>query len=531
MPNGFRSLIVCSIFCSLAFPAMAAPKQKISNLEEVRQALNWSARRPTQTPRRAVRVAVLDKGFSGAREEIGRTLPAGTRIFDGPVAPPADLDSDHGLRMAQIVTALVTDDLRSPERLDLRLYNTFGFSNFQASISRAIADKVDIVLYSEVWEYGGNLDGRGFINAEVDRAVKAGILWFNAAGNFAKTTYNSAVKTGAEDWVDLPDTNRALKLVCQAPQGRKCAAKVVLSWNDFKNSSEPGTNKDLDLALTDDLLNIRRTSTLRQSADAAEARPGYTKYPREIVSDELEAGTYYIRVKNSSKNFGAADRLRVSVDGEFLELPSADKLENLPTPADNPGVVTVGALDSDRSSRSVRLGKPDVSTISSIKLEDGSEFRGSSNSAAIAASVGAMTFLQRGSVDRKTFLALHAKDEDWSRGGLSLSWLRFGFTGPGCFIEGSWPEAPRYLAPALEAGGRFVQTTSGWRIMTSFDPATLARGHRRIRADDMLTLGPAGWRFFPRNTLIPEGAVEVFQRPLEAGLCGAPSSPGGRVLR
>lgn len=531
MPTGSRSLIVFTVIFFFTAISSAAPKQKISNLDEVRQALNWSARQPSQAPRRPVRVAVLDKGFSGVREEIGRTLPSNTRVFDGPVAPPAELDSDHGLRMAQIVTALVTNDLRSPDRLDLRLYNTYGFSNFQASIKKAIADKVDLILYSEVWEYGGNLDGRGFINAEVDRAVKAGILWFNAAGNFAKTTYNSAIKTGAEDWVELPDTNRALKLVCQAPQGRKCAAKVVLAWNDFKNSPEPGTDKDLDLALTDDLLNIRRTSTLRQSADATEARPGYTKYPREIVADELDAGTYYIRIKNSSKNFGAADRLRISVDGEFLEMPSADKLENLPTPADNPGVITVGALDSDRSSRSVRLGKPDVSTISSIKLEDGSEFRGSSNSAAIAAAVGAMTFLQRGALDRKTFLALHAKDEDWSRAGLSLSWLKFGYTGPGCFIEGQWPGAPQYLNPALEAGGRFVQTTSGWRIMTSFDPASLARGHRRIRPDDMLTLGPAGWRFFPRATLIPEGAVEVFQRPLEAGICNVQSASGGRVLR
>lgn len=531
MGNKTRSL---ALWLGLMIPLSAAAsgeKLKISNLNDVRQALQWSARQPTVTPKRAVRIAVLDKGFHGARQEIGRTLPSNTRMFDGPVATPDDLTSDHGLRMAQIVTSLITDDLRSANRLDLRLYNTYGFTNLQASIRQAIADKVDIILYSEVWEYGGNLDGRGFINAEVNRALNAGILWFNAAGNFALTTYNSGIRTLAEDWVELPDTNRALKLVCKAPQGRKCAAKVVLSWNDFKDSSEPGTDKDLDLALTDDLLNIRRTSTLRQSADQAENRPGYTKYPREIVSDELEPGSYYIRVKNISKNFGAKDRLRISADGEFLEIPSGDRAENLPTPADNPGVITVGASDSDRSSRSVKLGKPDVLTISSIKLEDGSEFRGSSNANAIAAAVAGMTFLQRGSLDRATFLKLHAHDEDWSRPGLSLGWLRFGYTGPGCFVEGEWPDAPNYLRPALEAGGRFVQTTSGWRIMTSFDPATLAKGHRRIRADDMLTLGRIGWRFYPRNTMIPEGAVEVFQRPVEAGICNVQSTPGGRILR
>lgn len=512
-------------------PTMGESRAKISNLEEIRRSLNWSSRSPLATPARPLRLAIIDKGLNGVSEEIGKTLPSDTTVFAGPVTTPENEKSEHGLRMGQIVTALITDDLRHPERLRLSFYNSFGFSNFQAAITQAISDQVDMVLYAEVWEYGGNFDGRGFINAEIDRAVDAGILWINAAGNFGRTTYNGEVKTGAENWVDLPDTNRSIRVLCKAPAQSRCPLRAVLTWNDFKDSTEPGTEKDLDLALTDDLLNIRRTGTLRQSADPTEGRPGFSKYPREIVVDELPPGTYFLRVKDISGNFGPEDRLRLTVDGDFLEMPSADTDENMATAADHPRAITVGASDSDRSSRSLRRAKPEVLAPSSIKLDDGTEFRGSSNAAAITTAVASLSFLRRGSLSRETFFSLHTESQDWSQRGLSLSWLRFSFTGQNCFIEGSWPEAPAYLSPALRAGGRFVETTSGWRIMTPFDPISLMGGWPRQRPDDMITLGPNGWRLFPRTARIPDGAVEVFQRPAEVGLCRSTRAPFERPLR
>lgn len=521
---------------SLVFVAGAAHAQKISNLDEVRRALGLDRLSDSVLSQRPVKIAILDKAFYKVEREFGRTLPRNTVYVKGSVPVPDDLKSDHGVRMAQMVTGLVTDDLKYADRIELRLYNAFGYTNFKSAIADVVARKTDIVLYSEVWEYGGNLDGRGFINAEVDRALDAGVLWVNAAGNFGKTTYNGPVRTGDEDWVQLPDQNRALKIVCRAKRGQKCGMKIVLSWNDFKDDSEEGTDKDLDLALTDDLLNVVQSSSLRQTTDRRETSPGMSMYPREIVAAQVKPGTYFVRVKDSSRNFDSNDRLRITVDGDAIEMPSAQPQESLLVPADNPRVLTVGASDSDRSGRSARLGKPDLLAISSIKLDDGGEFRGSSNSAAFTAAAAALLKLNGVKLSREEVLR-KSRAFDWDRGILSLAQLRFAPTlrdprapGMSCFADGTWNDAPAYVQRIIDLGARPVVTTAGWRLMTPFDPATLFPELSRRSPDDMFVVTARGPAVYPRFAPIPPGAVEVFARPREAGLCNRPSPSMGRVL-
>lgn len=511
------------------FSASLSSAQSISNFEEIRANLGLSPLLDRVRSGRTVKVAILDKAFKGLNKAIGRTLPKKTRYIKGVVENGEDTTSDHGVRMAEIVTALVTNDLRSPSRLDLRLYNVYGFTNFRDAITDLIAQKVDLVLYSEVWEFGGNLDGRGFINAEVDRALDAGILWVNAAGNFARGSYTSAIEIGDESWVKLPDQNQSLKIVCKAEGDKKCPLRIVLSWNDFKNDPEAGTDKDLDMALTDDMLNVIQTSTLKQSSDRKESRDGYSKYPREIIGANVKAGTYFVRVKAASDNFNDDDRLRITVDGDGFQVPSTQPDESLLVPADNPRVLTVGAIDSDRSGRSVRLGKPDLLTISSVKLSDDNEFRGSSNSAAFTAAVAALLNLSGERVSRSWFLK-HGRAFNWERGQLSLRQLGFGPQQSNCFVEGEWKTAPGYIRNAMMSGAKLVQTTAGWRLMTPFDPIVLFPDLQRSSASDMIVISEGGAFVYSRGDSIPIGAVEVFGRPQEAGLCTSPSVKSGRIL-
>lgn len=513
-----------SPFASTAL-ADAVPLRSLKPLIDAWGGPQISARVPRG---KVLRVAVLDKGFLGFEKEIGRTLPSGTRYMPGPVAAPDDAKTEHGLRMAQLLTDVATDGMTSP-RLDLRLYNVFGFTNFTAAITDLIAWKADLVLYSEVWEFGGNFDGRGFINAEVSRAAKAGILWVNAAGNFALGTYNSSIQTSQDDWVVLPDQNKSLAVRCVAAEGKTCSLKAVLSWNDFKDDSNLGTNKDLDFALADDLLNIVQTSTLRQSADPKEERPGYSKYPREVVAATVKPGTYYLRIKNASHNFGANDRLRITVDGDSLVMPSATPEESMLNPADNPSVLTVGAVDADRSSVSLRLGKPDVWGPSSVSLEDGNEFRGSSNTAAFTAGFLALIKLQVPAFGKDRAQA-QGVNWNWNQGVPSLRFLGFGPQGGNCFQEGDYSQAPAHIHVAMSFGGKFVATTAGWRIMVPFDPAVLGGGLNRQRADDMIVMTPNGLAVYPRYSMIPSDAIEIFQRPLESGLCRAPKADRGMLF-
>ena len=519
------SLLALGVF----FSVQSFAQSPFKNLDQVKSQLGFSRYYQTDNKNRPLRIAVLDKGFDGYQAEIGHSLPANTRYVAGPVQDPDGLKVEHGFRMAQILTSMLTNDMQATQWMpQLTLYNVFGYSNFKAAVDDMIAKKVDLVLYSEVWEYGGNFDGKGFINQQVSRATAAGIIWVNAAGNFGLTTYNSPIRTVKDNWVQLPDQNGALALKCApSQQGGKCPVKIVLSWNDFKDDVTQGTNKDLDLALTDDLLNIIQTSGLKQTTDTDE-KPGTSQYPREIIAAELTAGTFYLRVKNRSLNFGARDQLRITVDGVDITMPSHSSGETLLNPGDNPSVISVGASDSDRSGVSVRLGKPDILAPSSVVLQNGEEFRGSSNSAAIVAAGVAILKTQHNDWRRNDVLSrIRSTDGSSSGAGLSLNVLRFGPTGPGCFLQGSLPSLPPYVQEILARGGVLVQTTAALRIMTAYDPIMLSPTLHRNFIDDMIVMTPQGLGVFPRLSPIPPGSVEIFQTPQEAGLCGSAPSPGG----
>lgn len=516
----FLSLLASIIIFSTATWAGTPFK----NMDELKRSLGFSRFYSEQNSGRRLKIAVLDKGFYGYEKEIGRSLPANTKYIAGSVAAPEDLKVEHGLRMAQILISLLTDDLQAKQwSPDLSLYNVYGFSNFQSAITDIIAKKFDLVLYSEVWEYGGNFDGTGFINHEVNRATRNGIIWINAAGNFALTTYNSQVHTLADDWIRLPDQNNAIAIRCENYNG-KCPVKIVLSWNDFKNDVELGTDKDLDFALADDLLNIVQSSALKQSTDRKEGRPGYSKYPREIIAAELNPGLYFIRIKNRSKNFSNRDQLRITVDGDNITMPSRSIDETILNPADNNSVITVGASDSERSAESRSLTKPDLLAPSSITLSNGSEFRGSSNSAAIVAAGFSLLKSQQPRMTTKDLLdSINGYRYDWEQRGLSINLLRFWPTGPNCFLDAYLNPMPNYLREVTSKGGVAVQTTAAIRIMVPYDPITVANYLRRYQIDDMIVALPqGGYAVYPRNAIIPNDAVEIFQRPFEFGLCRPP---------
>lgn len=519
------------LFTAFLMFSLSAQAQTFKNISVLQNSLGFKKYYIAGNTK-PVKVAIFDKGFEGYQAEIGKSLPANTVYVAGPVATPDDMKTEHGLRMAQIFTALATNNLHNPSVVsEFYLYNVYGYSNLKAAVDDAIARGIDVISYSEVWEYGGNHDGKGFINAQVSRATAAGILWINAAGNFALTTYNSAISTGSEDWVKLPNQNNALAIRCEQNSAGKCLIKAVLSWNDFKDDVNPGTDKDLDLALVDDMLNIIQTSGLRQSPDPKEERPGYSKYAREILTAELKPGTYYFRVKDRSKNFGKNDRLRITVDGESISMPNHVVDESILNPGDNPSAITVGAFDANRSSISLKLNKPDIMAPSSMILQNGSEFRGSSNATAIVAAGAALVRAVNPGANKSQVLAKMSKAFNWDQGSLSLNYLRFMPTNNGCFNSREWAEAPEYIKQVLTTGGLLVETSAQYRVMLPFDPILLATGQQRQFIDDMIIALPeGGMQILRRQSPVPQGAIEVFQRPLEYGLCSVPLKRAGKVF-
>ncbi len=551
-------LLLFIFLVTIAASAMALQLPPvIGNLREI--ASRIGIHRYQASPfHKAVKIAILDNGFRGAQTEIGKSLPQETIIHAGPVAVDVQQEDEHGRVMAQIIAALLS---QTPGlRYELHLYSAYGYSNFSAAVSSVIVEHFDVVLYSQVWEYGGNNDGRGFINAQVDRATKAGVLWINAAGNFATSTYRSALVPSSDDWVKLPGPNDSVQIRCaKSDTGNTCPLRAVLSWNDFKDDVKVGTDKDLDLVLTDDTLRIVASSALIQMKHIPDpAPPGASLYPREIVETLLQPGLYNLRAKIRSHNFNSrTDKIAITVSGPGIDLLNRTRGESILPPADNSSVITVGADDTEISSTSTVLRKPELVTLSRLQLVEGggspsAAFIGSSNSAAYVAALASVLVGLNPGLDRAHLLRLLKSsmvasggqtfppglppqplppqvDQETGRG-LPVETLDFLPTGHSgavdggqrCFIPTRLPFYPSALTGILAHGGRAVETTRGIKIFTPYDPFA-AVGVIAVSPDDMLVVDANGFEPLPRSNqpyLIP-GSYEVVQIPAGEIICPA----------
>ncbi|MCA1684785.1 MAG: S8 family serine peptidase, partial [Planctomycetia bacterium] len=375
-----------------------------------------------------VKVAVLDYGFDGVGG--GRNyLPENSVVvehYDPAFVRRFDLgDPDyrkgfepanrHGRVMAQIVWA-VTGSL--PGGPKFYLLNANGPTMLRRAVRYAIEQRVDVILFSGSFEGGGGGDGRGPIDRTVSEALAAGILWVNAAGNYGGRVYNGPVRVLPDGFLRLRDGSdvAALRFRNRVDEN---TVSITLTWNDYRDQEDAGTDKDLDLYVED--WSGRRVGSGAKVQVSGPRSPGSneTRNPRErVVLPNLPAGPdvpsdpdycYRIRVRAKRGHFTASDRVRILVTAtrdayltprgdaprEAVEFPDASGWGELYPPADHPLVLTVG--DSDPSS-SVgptvdRRVKPDVIVEDSRAFfTDGLVSDGSSNAAAYVA--GAVAVLK-----------------------------------------------------------------------------------------------------------------------------------------
>ncbi|MBF0207196.1 MAG: S8 family serine peptidase [Oligoflexia bacterium] len=321
-----------------------------------------------------VKIAILDNGFGGYAPEK-ELLPTSTQLVQLTQIPQGS--TNHGLGMAQIVWAL-TGQL--PNGPSFYLVNTNGFSNFKAAVQYVIDQKMDIVLYSQVWPFGGNYDGNGFINALVTKAVQAGVIWINAAGNYGYKVYNGYV-------IDTCD--KSLRFENKFDEG---SATITLSWNDFTDDDSYNSSKDLDLFVYDENEKLVASSTYiqRNEAPAPGKDPLLSSHAREVITlQDLDKGIYKIKIKMKSNNFIPSDRLRIIIKDDREEAISFVDHTNdgeIMPPADNPLAITVGEGVKFSSIGPTADGRVKPDTIiqdATVAFSNGMGTRGSSNAAAI----------------------------------------------------------------------------------------------------------------------------------------------------
>ena len=389
------------------------------NTDRIRQRLGLTPGYATVRAVGAVKVAVLDNGFAGAgpdRPYLPKTVvvvehydPDFVRKFglgDPNYRKPFVPGEAHGRLLAQLVWATAGG---SPDGPQFYLLNANGPTLFRRAVRYAIEAKVDVILFAGTFEGAGNYDGRGPLAPAVDEAVAAGIIWVNAAGNTGGMVYNGPADftQGGNVRFGGADGLTALRFRNRLDEN---TVTITLTWNDYKDVEDAGTDKDLDLYVEDVSGRPIGQSTLKQVPTDRPAGEGETKNPRErVVLTDLGATQpgqeYRIRVKAKAGTYGPKDRIRVLLASakpgpipdpatgkpvpvvDFLDASNSGEVY---PPADHPGVITVGDTSRVSAVGPTADGrvKPDVILeSSSARYTNGEETDGSSNAAAYFAGI------------------------------------------------------------------------------------------------------------------------------------------------
>jgi hypothetical protein len=402
-----------------------------------------------------IKVAVIDNGFGDPDAAIRELPPTVFKpVFQFPEAflklhphlgDPSDIvEMDtldkHGREMATIVWGMT--GMNRADAPEILLVNGFKFFNFERAVQYCVDNKVDIILYSQNYESGGNFDGRGYINAVVNKATSANILWVNAAGNYGGRVFNAPVKfeagkvvAGEDTWLDL-NGKKALRLLSRVDDN---GVRIVLSWNRNGERQDVGTDANLDLFLYDEYGSLVASSEQKQVLGPKfDAAKGETLLVREIINTTLSrnrGGYYTLRVKARSGHFNGTDRLRITVypvnmpivdekSGRLVdtvELVDATRTQEIATPADHPDVITVGDLSRFSAVGPTADGraKPDFHMVTSqVEFTNGTTAAGTSHAAAMFAGIAAMLKAVRPAITRSEILSFvkHRRPSELRRG-------------------------------------------------------------------------------------------------------------------
>ncbi|MGI9648477.1 MAG: S8 family serine peptidase [Acidimicrobiia bacterium] len=180
---------------------------------------------------RGMTIGVLDSSFSGYSSLLGIELPSSVTTASFHSEGLERGTNRHGTAVAEIIhdaapgagLVLVNAD---PDKLDM-------------AVDFFIAQGVDVINLSGGWSVGP-FDGTAEQDVEVNRAIDAGIVWVNAAGNEADQHFASSYQdVDADGWSELSGSVEINDFF--VPAGEEF--QVVLNW------TEP--TRDLDLCLWD----------------------------------------------------------------------------------------------------------------------------------------------------------------------------------------------------------------------------------------------------------------------------------------
>jgi hypothetical protein len=269
-----------------------------------------------------VKVAVLDGGFQSYESLLGTELPGSVVAHscraDGDISGGG---IDHGTAVAEIVYEIAPG-------ASLYLVNFDTEVELGNCVDWLVGQGVQIVNFSVGYAVSGPGDGSGTINDIVNTATSAGILWAAAAGNFADShwwgNWSDADADQLLNFSGADDTNSLFLYSGEF-------LVVELKWNDPWQAS----CNDYDLGVFDSGFTLIASSETAQdcfSAPPTELLQFYAPY------DDV----YHIAIARYAATGTSKFHLYAPVAPEPPEYVTPAR--SLAQPADNPSVLTVGAV-------------------------------------------------------------------------------------------------------------------------------------------------------------------------------------------
>ena len=281
-----------------------------------------------------IKVGLIDLGFEGIGNLMGTELPVtvvarcytDTGVFTQKLAD-CENDRYHGTLAAESVIDI------APE-VSLFIANPRSFGDLRNTVEWMISEDVLVINQSVIWTFDGPGDGTSPYNDSplktVDRAVAAGIIWTNSAGNHADKTWFGAYSDPEEDdFINFNGTDFISDL--QLLEGD--SIRVQLRWDDSWDRAK----RDFDLIIWD----FADEEIIAYSFNPQLGNVGDIPYEQVIFMSPRD-GQYGVVVAHDSGT--VPDWLQVTVWGtESIEHYTENGSISSPAESANPGMLAVGA--------------------------------------------------------------------------------------------------------------------------------------------------------------------------------------------
>jgi len=263
------------------------------------------------------KIAVIDLGFAGLSTAQSRgELPTSVQTFDF-TGTGLQNTTSHGTAVAEIIYDMAPD-------AQLYLMKIADEVDLENAVDTAIQQGVRIINHSVAWFNTNFYDGTGPIDAAVQRAQAANILWVNSAGNYGQRHWQGfALDSNGNGFVEFASGREGLQLTGQAGE----MVNVFLTWQDW-----PRTAQDYDLYLVNGSgVTVASSERLQNGSQP----------PTENLFFRLTSGgSYEIRVK--AANVTSPRQLAIFNLGQDINpvVPQG----SIVAPAESSSALAVGAV-------------------------------------------------------------------------------------------------------------------------------------------------------------------------------------------